>query len=91
MTKDKDYKGLAIKGSYTDEDLDCAMNCLIEADQIRNNKELMILVEDYAKKRENQISSIQDIREASYKLNDKEMTSKEGDDKPKYEDIKVGS
>lgn len=85
----EEYKGLATQGSYTDEDLDCAVDCLIEAKEIQENKELMKLVEAHAKKRESQISSIQDLREASYKVNEEKMSSKKGDTEPGFQEVSV--
>lgn len=51
---------------YSSDDLDFAMEILVKADQIQKNPALMANIKQHAKKREGQIRSIQDIRDASY-------------------------
>lgn len=74
-------KNLSEKGDYTKEDLDEALECVIEAVSIMNNKELMALVKEHAKSKgekigaikefsadteDGKISSIKDLRNKKY-------------------------
>lgn len=66
---ENEYQGLAKKGDYEDNDLDCALDCLIEASEIMQDKQLMKLVKQYAKKKEKQVKSVQDIRDLANAMN----------------------
>lgn len=65
----EEYKGISKKGDYTEEDLDCAIECILEAQSIISNPELMKLVKDRAKKKESQIQSLQELRKISDDMN----------------------
>lgn len=54
------------------DDLDCALDCLVEAVEITKDKELMKLVKERAQNRENIVRSVQDIRKIANALNEKE-------------------
>ena len=65
------------KETLTQEELDEAVCTLIDASEILNDKAVLKLVKEHAKKREKQwgtvpeINSISDLRKISYKMNEK--------------------
>ena len=61
----EEHSGISEKGDYSSEDLDCALNCLIEAEKIQGNPELLKMIKEHAKKRVGEISSVSDLREAA--------------------------
>lgn len=50
--------------SFSEEDLDKAIEILQEANRLRDNSEVMKMIDDYAKKKAGQIRSIADLRSA---------------------------
>lgn len=66
----EEIKGLSEKREYTDEELDCAIDCLIEAEKIEGNPQLMQLINDRSKKREAEIKSVRELRDKADALND---------------------
>lgn len=80
MAKKQTYENISKKGNYTLDDLDCALDCLIEANEISEDKELLKLVKAHAKKKAGQIKSIKDIRDLSNSLYDEEPDDKKSKD-----------
>lgn len=54
--------------SYTKEDLDEAMECLIEANQIMKNPELLKLVQAHGKEMKDGITSVEQLRSTANKM-----------------------
>lgn len=83
---------IANKDSYTDDDLDEALDCVIDGIEVMNNKELMKMVITHAKKKGKQleaikefsgsdsddgkITSIQDLRDKKYEAFQEETPAK---------------
>lgn len=62
-------EGYASQDSYSDDDLCNGMNTLIRASEILQNRALINLIQQYAKKESGRISSVQDLRALAKTLN----------------------
>lgn len=65
MTKYFKPKKISEKDPLTDEDLDCAIEILIEASKMMANKALMATIQDYADKKTTQIDSLKKLRQVA--------------------------
>lgn len=73
MSEKSKYRNISQKGDYTTDDLDCALECLMESEEIKKNKELMKLIEKRASEKEGLIRSVQDMRAAATRLQEEDQ------------------
>lgn len=66
----KDIKNIAGLDTYTKDDLDGVLDCLVEAIEIMNNKPLMKLVKAHADKRGKQIEVLQELQDKPKSIDD---------------------
>jgi len=74
---------LSEKDSYTDEDLDEAMECLIEAEDIKKNPELLKLIQQHGKKMKAGITSVEQLRSTANEMAMKNPLEKDAVDEKK--------
>ena len=59
---------LSEQDAYTSEDLDEAMECLIEAEAIKSNPELLKLIQAHGKKMKEGITSVEQLRSTANQM-----------------------
>lgn len=59
-----------MKEAYSDDDLDNAIETLIDSKEILENSELMKLIKTYSKDKVKKITSVAELRSAAYEFND---------------------